>query len=180
AWRPRLRQLDLALLSQGNAARDRAASGPGGERGGRNAGGQRAVQIDRRDRPAARAPDAGLSNEIRAERDRAMGGSHQGERRERRVRCSPLHRSFPRERESSDTVRGPGSERNSFLRSRAHPRWRSTMSIVSSYGRPSSSSKPAGAAKAALADSSTTASASGMSQPPARAEASACSASKRP
>src|SRR5262249_37160237 len=78
--------LGVALLPQGHAGRDRATSRQGGERGGGNAVGARALQRHRCDHPAAGAQDAGVSGEIRAERDRAMGRPHQGERRERGVR----------------------------------------------------------------------------------------------
>jgi len=91
--RPRLRQLGLALLPQGNAGRDRAAPRQGHQRGGGNAGPARAVQEHRRDHPGVRAPDAGISDEVRRQRDRALGRPHQGERRQRRLSSQPTHDS---------------------------------------------------------------------------------------
>ena len=94
ALRTRLRQLELVLVSEGDAGCDRAPPRQGDERRGRDAGGARAVQEHRRHHPGARAQDPGISGQVRSERDRALGRPDQGERRERGL----ISRSSSRER----------------------------------------------------------------------------------
>ena len=77
---PRLRLLGLVLVSEGHARGDRPAPRQGVERCGGNARGARAVQEHRRHDPGARAPDAGISDQVRQERDRALGRPDQGQR----------------------------------------------------------------------------------------------------
>ena len=83
------------LVSQGHAGCDRAAPRQGVERSGGDAGRARAVQEHRRDHPGAGAPDAGISHQVRPERDRALGRPDQGERRERGLKAEVRSRAAP-------------------------------------------------------------------------------------
>jgi len=77
---PRLRRLGRAVVSQGNAGRHRAPPRRGLQYSGRDAVGPRAIQGHRRDRSGTRAQNPGVSGQVRAGRDRALGRTDQGER----------------------------------------------------------------------------------------------------
>ena len=77
---PRLRRLGLVLVPQGHAAGDRAAHGQGFERRHRYAGGDRALQGDRRCCHRQGPALAGIPDPARQIRARAVGRADQGER----------------------------------------------------------------------------------------------------
>ena len=85
----RLRLLGLVLVPEGHAGRHRAAAGAGVQRSGRIADGARPLQGDRRGGAREGAPHAGISPQIRRDRDRALGGADQEQRR--RDRLTPRH-----------------------------------------------------------------------------------------
>ena len=75
---------------EGHAGRDRAAARQGDERRGRYAGRARALQAHRRDRAAARTPDArNIPTKFVPSEIERWAGTDQGERRQRRLNACP-------------------------------------------------------------------------------------------
>ncbi len=95
----RLRLLGLVLVPERNARRHRAAARAGLQRGGRVADGARPLQGDRRGGPGEGAPDAGISPQIRRDRDRALGDAdHEQRRGDRLTQRHVAHHEAEREK----------------------------------------------------------------------------------